>query len=57
MNHQSSRSHTLFRLHVESMACGQGMGGDTNDNVITESVLVSYIQFNSIVVELCRSSR
>ena len=22
MNHQSSRSHTLFRLHVESMACG-----------------------------------
>ena len=40
MNHQSSRSHTLFRLHVESMV----VGAQSNDceNVITESVLVRF---------------
>ena len=37
MNHQSSRSHTLFRLHVESVSTSMGPDGT---NVIKESVLV-----------------
>lgn len=40
MNHQSSRSHTLFRLHVESVATSAGPDG-AGTNVIRESVLVS----------------
>eukprot|EP00347_Sterkiella_histriomuscorum_P010849 403374689 len=39
MNHQSSRSHTLFRLHVESVACGSNGSQQESANVITESVL------------------
>lgn len=35
MNHQSSRSHTLFRLHVESVTTNSQEG----TNVIKESVL------------------
>jgi centromeric protein E len=35
MNHQSSRSHTLFRLHVESVTTNSSEG----TNVIKESVL------------------
>lgn len=38
MNHQSSRSHTLFRLHVESVAT-TASGEDAGTNVIRESVL------------------
>lgn len=38
MNHQSSRSHTLFRLHVESIAT-TASGDDAGTNVIRESVL------------------
>jgi centromeric protein E len=38
MNHQSSRSHTLFRLHVESVAT-TATGEDAGTNVIRESVL------------------
>lgn len=38
MNHQSSRSHTLFRLHVESVATSTS-GEDAGTNVIRESVL------------------
>lgn len=38
MNHQSSRSHTLFRLHVESVAT-TASGDDAGTNVIRESVL------------------
>jgi centromeric protein E len=38
MNHQSSRSHTLFRLHVESVATTTE-GEDAGTNVIRESVL------------------
>lgn len=37
MNHQSSRSHTLFRLHVESL---QKVESSENSNMLTESVLV-----------------
>ena len=36
MNHQSSRSHTLFRLHIESVHSESTL----NRNVIKESVLV-----------------
>jgi centromeric protein E len=38
MNHQSSRSHTLFRLHVESVAT-TATGEEAGTNVIRESVL------------------
>lgn len=38
MNHQSSRSHTLFRLHVESVSTNSSDGG-AGTNVIRESVL------------------
>ena len=38
MNHQSSRSHTLFRLHVESVATTP-TGEEAGTNVIRESVL------------------
>ena len=41
MNHQSSRSHTLFRLHVESVATTTSPDGTAGTNVIRESVLVS----------------
>lgn len=41
MNHQSSRSHTLFRLHVESVCtAARGLDGSAGTNVIRESVLV-----------------
>ena len=49
MNHQSSRSHTLFRLHVESVTADQGA------SVIKESVLVSEAQVTSL--ELCGPRR
>ena len=48
MNHQSSRSHTLFRLHVESVATtlpesfNGSEGGVAGTNIIRESVLVSH---------------
>lgn len=38
MNHHSSRSHTLFRLHVESLS---SQISNDNKNVITESILVN----------------
>jgi Kinesin motor domain len=42
MNHQSSRSHTLFRLHVESVATSiSEVDGGAGTNIIKESVLVS----------------
>lgn len=42
MNHQSSRSHTLFRLHVESVATTiPESDGASGTNIIRESVLVS----------------
>jgi hypothetical protein len=42
MNHQSSRSHTLFRLHVESVATTMPESdGESGTNIIKESVLVS----------------
>ena len=51
MNHQSSRSHTLFRLHVESVATtlppeADADGAPGGTNIIRESVLVSVLNYH-----------
>ncbi len=54
MNHQSSRSHTLFRLHVESVSTSISGAddGSAGTNVIKESVLVRS-NINLKFIELC----
>ena len=40
MNHQSSRSHTLFRLHIDSFMKVDNATTSVQSNVVTESILV-----------------
>ena len=53
MNHQSSRSHTIFRLHIESVTTTAE--SFENHNVFAESILVR--NWVLIDLELCGLSR